>query len=118
MTWLECDCFSAIKKYRQRSYLLIIIRGPELAEGSSENPKNKKSFPGQTEPEERLFAFHAKGGGKRDRAADLFHAIQAFSQLSDTPVGALSAKHIHLGFYSQVLDNIRPLECHSSYDFE
>jgi hypothetical protein len=27
------------------------------------------------------------GGGKRDRTADLLHAMQALSQLSYTPVG-------------------------------
>ena len=30
----------------------------------------------------------ADGGGKRDRTADLLHAMQALSQLSYTPTGA------------------------------
>ena len=32
-----------------------------------------------------LFSFELTGGGKRDRTADLLHAMQALSQLSYTP---------------------------------
>ena len=32
-----------------------------------------------------LFSFGLVGGGKRDRTADLLHAMQALSQLSYTP---------------------------------
>ena len=33
-----------------------------------------------------FFSFERFGGGKRDRTADLLHAMQALSQLSYTPV--------------------------------
>ncbi len=33
----------------------------------------------------RTFSFELFGGGKRDRTADLLHAMQALSQLSYTP---------------------------------
>ncbi len=32
-----------------------------------------------------LLQLHSSGGGKRDRTADLLHAMQALSQLSYTP---------------------------------
>ncbi len=35
----------------------------------------------------KLSTRHHVGGGKRDRTADLLHAMQALSQLSYTPLG-------------------------------
>src|ERR1700754_4930623 len=37
------------------------------------------------------FSTHFFGGGKRDRTADLLHAMQALSQLSYTPIGFIGA---------------------------
>ena len=35
---------------------------------------------------QKLYCIFVFGGGKRDRTADLLHAMQALSQLSYTPV--------------------------------
>ena len=38
--------------------------------------------------------FFQRGGGKRDRTADLLHAMQALSQLSYTPYGKTTFYYI------------------------
>ena len=38
------------------------------------------------DPDKTAISFTLLGGGKRDRTADLLHAMQALSQLSYTPV--------------------------------
>ena len=43
-----------------------------------------------TKPEELVNRAKSGGGGKRDRTADLLHAMQALSQLSYTPTGQLN----------------------------
>ena len=43
-----------------------------------------------TKPEELVNRAKSGGGGKRDRTADLLHAMQALSQLSYTPTGSSS----------------------------
>ena len=66
----------------------------------------------------------AVGGGKRDRTADLLHAMQALSQLSYTPPGAeiikaalgdfvpLLALHPDSAFYGPELTTISTNNCH------
>ena len=66
--------------------------GPATASsplGSLENPTTKptplKMMPKQTEMMPNRWIMLIPGGGKRDRTADLLHAMQALSQLSYTP---------------------------------
>ncbi len=57
-------------------------------------PGNKKALPGQSflelaSPRNGLMS--GFGGAKRDRTADLLHAMQALSQLSYGPVSKFSS---------------------------
>ena len=44
------------------------------------------------------------GGGKRDRTADLLHAMQALYQLSYTPNSMRAQKYTHPLFFRQEVD--------------
>lgn len=53
-------------------------------------------------------AFYANGGGKRDRTADLLHAMQALSQLSYTPVCARDKSIAEAPYYANTLLQLCP----------
>jgi hypothetical protein len=46
------------------------------------------------DPDKNYSSFTSRGGGKRDRTADLLHAMQALSQLSYTP-GAVKERALY-----------------------
>ena len=46
------------------------------------------------DPDRYYYSFTLPGGGKRDRTADLLHAMQALSQLSYTP-GAVKERALY-----------------------
>ena len=49
------------------------------------------------DPDKTLSLSRLPGGGKRDRTADLLHAMQALSQLSYTPDGVKERELYGLG---------------------
>ena len=52
------------------------------------------------------YCFAETGGGKRDRTADLLHAMQALSQLSYTP-GKMKANYTEPSRLSQFKTNLK-----------